>query len=413
MALAERKVVLPGLHTGQQQVDRERKRFNVLACGRRWGKTKYLTRRMGLTLLHGRRYGYFAATYKLQTEVWQELESRLGHVAKFRKVDNRVEFQNGVIEFWTLTDPDAGRSRNYHEVGIDEGGLVRDLETKWYEAIRPTLADFKGEADFAGTPKGRNFFHTGFNLGQDPLNPEWASWQMPTSTNPYIDPMEIEAARTGVNGSGGMPERSFRQEYLAEFLEDAGGVFRKVSLAVDKGRHHDEPPEPKKSYQMGLDFARTEDFTVITIVDQDLRQVYFERINEISWERIYNAAEMAAKRYSCPVVLDSTGMAGDVQYETLRKRGLKVVPYNFTNATKEALIDNLALKIENGDVSLMDIAVQTDELQAFEYHLTPSRNVTMSAPEGMHDDTVIALALACWGMKPRTGVIKPVKRNWV
>ena len=406
-------VRLPGLHSAQQTVESQRKRFNVLACGRRWGKSKYLTRAMAVTMLKGQSYGYFAATYKLQTEVWDELHSRMAHVADFRKQEQRVKFPNGgLIEFWTLSDPDAGRSRKYHRIGIDEGGLVKDLETKWYEAIRPTLTDYRGEADFAGTPKGRNFFHTGFVLGQDPLNSEWASWQMPTSTNPFIDPMEIEAARVGPDGHGGMPDRAFRQEYLAEFLEDAGGVFRKVSLAVDWGRKQDEPPKPGRSYRIGLDLARVEDFTVISIVSDEGRQVYFERINEISWERQLNAVEMAAKRYSAPIVMDSTGMGGDKIYEDLRKRSLKVVPYNFTNATKEALIDNLALKIERGDVRLMDIPVQTEELQAFEYTLTPSRNVTMSAPEGMHDDTVIALALACWGKAGTTGAAKNRGGSW-
>jgi len=401
------EILLPGHHDGQALVESQRKRFNVLACGRRWGKTKFLTRAMAVTLLKGERYGYFAATYKLQTEVWQELQSRIGHVAHFKKVENRVEFPNGgLIEFWTLTDPDAGRSRKYHKVGIDEGGLVKDLESKWHEAIRPTLADYKGEADFAGTPKGRNFFHTGFALGQDPLNEEWMSWQMPTSTNPWIDPSEIEAARMG------MPERAFQQEFLAVFLEDAGGVFRKVSLAIDKGRNKDGAPEPGRSYQCGLDLARTMDFTVITVVDDQGKQVYFERINEISWERQLNAVEMVCKRYSCPVVMDSTGMGGDKIYEDLRKRNLRVTPYNFTNSTKEALIDNLALKIERGDVSLMDIQIQTDELQAFEYQLTPSRNVTMSAPEGMHDDTVIALALACWNNRPKIATIKAKQGAW-
>lgn len=398
MAIARTEIILPGLHAGQQTVESERKRFNVLACGRRWGKSKYLTRAMALTLLRGQNYGYFAATYKLQLEVWDELFSRLKNVADFRKTENRVKFQGGVIEFWTLTDPDAGRSRRYHRVGIDEGGLVKDLEAKWHESIRPTLADFKGEADFAGTPKGRNFFHTGFALGQDPLNPEWASWQMPTSSNPYIDPAEIEAARVGINGSGGMPERAFRQEFLAEFLDDAGGVFRGVTLVVDDGRNEDEPRQPDRSYSMGVDLARVEDFTVITVLDQDGRQVYFERFNQISWERQKQSIQVAYQRYQpASFFLDSTG-AGDPIFEDLRRMGMRVTGYHFTNASKTSLVDNLAMMIETGKVRLMDVPVQTDELRAYEYHLTPSRNVTMSAPEGMHDDTVISLSLAAWGL---------------
>jgi len=349
---------------------------------------------MAITLLKGQKYGYFAATYKLQIEVWQELKSRIpASVANFKKVENRVEFGNGgLIEFWTLTDPDAGRSRKYHRVGIDEGGLVKDLEAKWHEAIRPTLADYRGQADFAGTPKGRNFFHTGFAMGQDPLNEEWMSWQMPTSSNPWIDKEEIEAAKQG------MPERAFRQEFLAEFLEEAGGVFRGVSLVVDKDRSENEPKEPGKSYYMGVDLARVEDFTVIAIFDQNGRQVYFERFNQISWERQKQSILVVCQQYKpTAFYLDSTG-AGDPIYEDLRRMGLPVIGYHFSNASKTALIDNLAMKIETGKVRLLDIQTQTDELNAYEYHLTQARNVTMSAPEGMHDDTVIALSLAAWGL---------------
>lgn len=394
-------VHLPGLHSGQQTVEDGRARFNVLACGRRWGKSKYLTRRIGCTLLKERKYGYFAAHYKLVQEVWDELHTRLSGVCKFEVSKNRIRFgSEGVAEFWTLEDEDAGRSRRYHEVGIDEGGLVKKLDTKWNEAIRPTLADFKGSADFAGTPKGRNFFHTAFSMGQDPMNLEWASWQMPTSTNPYIDPSEIEAARLQ------MPERSFLQEFMAEFLEEAGGVFRGVSLVVDDGRKENENAKDSQCC-LGVDLARVEDFTVLTVMDSAGRQIYFDRFNQISWERQVAEIETIAKKYKATVFMDSTGL-GDPIYERVRKLGVNVKPYHLSNASKEALIDNLAMKIEQGKVSLMDLPVQTDELLAYEYTLTPSRNVTMNAPAGMHDDTVIALALAAWGLQGGSGWGKPI-----
>jgi hypothetical protein len=100
------------------------------------------------------------------------------------------------------------------------------------------------------------------------------------------------------------------------------------------------------------------------------------------------------------VFFDSTGV-GDPPFEQLRKAGVPVRGYAFTNASKEALIDNLALKIEQGAVRLMDIPAQTNELLAYQYELTPSRNVRMNAPEGMHDDCVIGLALAAWGLANR------------
>jgi phage terminase large subunit-like protein len=57
-------------------------------------------------------------------------------------------------------------------------------------------------------------------MGMDPNEPEWASWMMPTATNPYIHPDEIAAAKLL------MPPRSFDQEFMAKFLDTAaGGLF--------------------------------------------------------------------------------------------------------------------------------------------------------------------------------------------
>ena len=311
----------------------------------------------------------------------------------------------GLIEFWSLKDnPDAGRSRKYKRVVIDEAAKVANLENAWNKAIRPTLADLKGGADFYSTPKGHDFFWKTHTWGQDPNRPEWRSWTMPTSRNPYIDKDEIEAARRE------LPERVFRQEYLAEFLEDAGGVFRKVGDAVDKGRTANDPPVKGENYSGGIDLARIEDFTVITILNSAGRQVYHERFNQISWERQIASAKRASDLYNATFYVDSTGV-GDAPFEAFRKAGIRVMPYVFTNASKESLIDNLAIGIENNKFRLMDIPDQTNELIAYQYELTPSRNVRMNAPEGVHDDCVIGLGLAAWGLsRPRQEIYR-IKRD--
>jgi len=308
----------------------------------------------------------------------------------------------GVVEFWSLEDPDAGRSRKYRRVVVDEAAMIRNLEDAWNNAIRPTLTDFKGDADLYSTPKGRNFFWKGFVRGQDPFEPEWATWTtgnntgLPTTSNPYIDPAEVEAARNG------LPERVFRQEYLAEFLDDAGGVFRKVSEAIDAGRCLPEEPVPHATYCLGVDLARVHDFTVLVVLDATGRQVYHERFNQISWERQINTILEVAKRYKAHVWMDSTGV-GDPPFEAVRRAWPRVSGFQFTNSSKEGLIDNLAMQIEQGKLRLMDVPEQTSELLAYQYELTPSRNVRMNAPEGMHDDCVISLALATWGMTSANG----------
>jgi hypothetical protein len=188
----------------------------------------------------------------------------------------------------------------------------------------------------------------------------------------------------------------FRQEYLAEFLDEAGGVFRRVSESIDRGRTSNlVKGDSKEQYSAGLDLARLEDFTVITIVDSTGKQVYFERFNQISWERQIGAVVAAVKPFNAVVYVDSTGV-GDPIFERLLNAGVQAQPYQFTNASKGRLIDQLAMQLEQGKLRLMDIPEQENELVAYAYELTAARNVRMGAPEGMHDDTVIALALASW-----------------
>jgi hypothetical protein len=346
--------------------------------------------------LEGYPVGWFAPSYKYLSEAWRDFIRILRPViASDNFTEKRIELiTGGVIDFWSLDDPDAGRSRKYKRVTIDEAAKVKNLEQCWNAGIRPTLTDFRGDADMYSTPKGHDFFWRCYSRGEDPTDRDWACWTMPTAANPFIDPAEIEDAKRQ------LPDRVFQQEYMAEFLDDAGGVFRGVADAVDTGRSQNEPKAAGRSYSMGVDLARVQDFTVITVVDDLGRQVYFERFNKISWERQIAAVTSAANAYNATIFIDSTGV-GDPIFERLRQAQLKITGYQFTNASKEALIDNLAMKIERGDARFMDIAEQTNELLAFTYEMTPSRNVRMNAPEGMHDDCVISLALAYWKPKPK------------
>jgi len=225
---AKAPLVLLGLitlHDGQQKIHKERKRFNVVACGRRWGKT-----RLGCYLaceqlaIANSLVGWFAPNYKYLSDAWDEILAILTRsdvVASSNKTDKIIRLTNGsLIEFWTLEDEDAGRSRRYHRVIVDEVAKQQGMSGRWDKAISPTLADFVGDAYFLSTPKGSTgFFYDIFQFGQSATEPEWASWQMPTSSNDYIPKEEIEAAERRSTPLG------YRQEWLAEFVQPAGAVF--------------------------------------------------------------------------------------------------------------------------------------------------------------------------------------------
>jgi len=239
-------LTLPRPHAAQQRVINDAKRFNVVDCGRRWGKTELGMDRLIQPALQGRPVGWFAPNYKLAAPVWRDLQSRLYPVTRdVNQQERRLELMGGgSLELWSLDSPDSGRGRAYAAVVLDEAALIPNLEYAWQESIRPQLTDHRGSAWFLSTPKGTaNYFHTLFQRGQDATQADWASWQMPTSSNPYIDPAEIAAARVDLS------ELAYLQEYEAVFCNWEGAVFRRILDCVA------DPPERTPACAIGVDWA--------------------------------------------------------------------------------------------------------------------------------------------------------------
>jgi hypothetical protein len=147
-------------HPAQMRLIQESQRFNVVCCGRRWGKTVLGMDRLIQAALEGKPVAWFSPTYRLLGDVWRELLCVLAPAIRQKsEQEKRLELINGgVIELWSLDSADAGRSRKYAVVVIDEAAMVPALEQAWQQSIRPTLTDLKGCAWFLSTPKGMNYF---------------------------------------------------------------------------------------------------------------------------------------------------------------------------------------------------------------------------------------------------------------
>lgn len=387
MRTTHTELVLPRLHPAQRGIKRDARRFNVLACGRRFGKTMLGHDLAIHPLLKGQPVGWFAPTYKVLIEAWQAIVRLLHPVTRrLSEQEKRIElWTGGVFEAWSLENPDAGRSRKYGRVLIDEAGLSAKLMASWQEALRPTLSDYAGDAYLLGTPKGRNGFWQLFQRGMDDAKGEWASWQLPTSANPYIQASEIEAARQE------LPERIFRQEYLAEFLEDAGGVFRGVRDVCTAQRLQPYPG----TFRMGVDWGQTNDFTVLTVFDAGTqRMVDMDRFNKVDWALQRARLSAMAQKWGVERIVAERNSIGGPNIEALRREGLPVLAFETTAVSKPPLIESLVLAIEKREVELLNDPVLINELESYER--TVSRDTGRSkygAPEGLHDDVVISVAL--------------------
>lgn len=389
---------LPKPHSAQQQIVREQKRFNVVCCGRRFGKTKMSLLLLAPPALSGLPVAYLSPTYKMLSEQWREARQRLAPVAsRIDSQQNRIELiTGGVLDMWSLEAYESIRGRKYALVVVDEAAMVPNLEEAWNAAIRPTLTDYKGKAWLLSTPRGANFFRTCWERGQDPLQPEWASWQMPTTSNPYIDPAEVASARRE------LPERIFAQEYLATFLESAGGVFRNVA-ACSTGTP--QQPHPGHQYVIGADWAKSDDFSCFSVWDVATRQeVYLDRSNKIDYEVQIQRLVALAQRYNNATLIPETNSIGTPIIEQLERRGVTTLPFTTTNATKSAAIEALALALEQQSVTLLNDPIATAEMQAYEMERLPSGMFRYSAPENIHDDTVVSRLLGYYGItNPATG----------
>ena len=361
-------------------------RFKVLACGRRWGKTRLGVNECLDVAAGGGRAWWVAPSYKMSEVGWRPLRqigTRVG--AEVRLGDRQVLLPGGgEVAVRSADNPQSLRGEGLDFLVMDECAFI--AEDAWIEALRPALSDRQGRAMFISTPKGMNWFWRNWQRGRDGGADDWASWQFPTSGNPYIAATEIEAARDV------MPERVFAQEYLAQFLDDAGGVFRRVMAAATAT---EQKPEAGHQYVMGVDWGKSNDFTVLTVMDVTTRAVVcMDRFNQIDYAVQRGRLVALAERYRPSVILAESNAIGEPIIEQLQRDGLPVRAFQTTNATKAAIIESLALAFEQGSIKILNDPVLIGELQAYEMNRLPSGMTRYSAPEGLHDDTVMSLALA-------------------
>jgi hypothetical protein len=345
-----------------------------------------------------------APTFDL-THVATEEWARLFPVSvySFNRTEHVIRLvTGGRVYFRSADNPDSFLGRGYDDAIIDEAARVsRDAIER---AILPTLADRSGRALAITTPKGkRNWVFEWYQRGLDSEQPEWAAAHAPSTENPAVAEWCRQNAPIEMGGLGGMTMDIYRQEILAEFLEDAAAVFRNVRACVSGELSTWADARPPV---IGADVAKHQDFTVLTgMADRDgkRRVVCWDRFHRIPWplqvERI-KAASVAAG--GAVVLVDATGV-GDAVHDDLVAAGVNVIPYKFSNESKQRLVQGLVLDIEQGNVSYPANDVLIGELESYAYDISPLGQFRYNAPNGMHDDAVISLALANLAMKMYSG----------
>lgn len=361
--------------------------------GRRWGKT-VLGGVLGMNVLrqHGR-VAWIAPTYKNTRAPWRWavqvaqplVASKRFAVSKSDKVI--TSDLGGFLALYSADNIEAILGEAFNLVIVDEAARIQ--EYAWTDSIQPTLADADGDAILISTPKGRNWFWREWMRGQAELA-DTASFTAPTSANP--NPRIKRAAEMAQLRTS---DRTYRQEWLAQFIEDGGGVFRNVQAAATA-----EPAEPiaEHQYVMGVDWGRTNDATVMIVLDVTIsRMVAMERLTNTDYRTQLDRLRNLNTKYKPVSIIAELNSMGGPLVEAMQGFGLPVTGFTTTNATKSAAIDALALAFEQSKLTILNSELLIGELEAYESERLPGGLLRYSAPSGMHDDTVMALAMAWHG----------------
>lgn len=216
-------------------------RFNIPCCGRRWGKSIATGHRGTYKTFIPNTYNWIVApTYKLGEKefriIWQDFEKLgiLKHCKKAYSVkqgDMRIQTPWGsIVEVMSAEKPDGLLGEGLSHAIMSEA--ARHNRDTWEQYIEPALSDLQGSADFPSTPKGYNWYHGLWLLGQEnkpASNPdrytrEYNSWSFPSWTNPVRYPggeKNAEIMRIRAVSS----KTYFDQEYGAQFTSYAGAIY--------------------------------------------------------------------------------------------------------------------------------------------------------------------------------------------
>lgn len=357
--------------------------YSILRCGRRYGKTAYAGNWAVDGCVNSELVGWFAPSYKIMSEVWYELSLMLDpirlHSSKTDGLYRTVG--GGRIDFWTLENLDAGRSRKYHRIIIDEAAFTNNetMMDQWERAIEPTLADYNGRVLICSNTNGvdpENFLFRlspGLNGGDAPgpdgrgSKYKFREYHAPSSRNPYLSREFLAKKQAQLH------PLVWQQEYLAEFVDFSGvaffprekllvngepvpmprrldGVYAVVDTAVKTGKDNDGTAV--------MYFGITNNVPVpLTILDWDITQVsgdlldiwlkgVFLRLEELARECHSRSGSLGAH-----IEDKSTGM---VLLQQALRRGWPAHPINskLTAMGKDERAMNAAGYVHNDKVKI-------------------------------------------------------------
>lgn len=433
--------------------------FFVLCFGRQSGKS-FFCKKLALDRAINMREKVMWVAPAISTAQthWDDIEAVITRAQekgfKIKSINQsrkQIKFLGGgQITIRSAIQPDRLRGPSLDLIILDEAAFFPDGKNTFESIIQPMVTATGGKIVLASTPNGRNWFYDIYKKGLDPKNEFYKSWTSTSFDSPYQNIKLLEEIRTSI------PAKKWREEYLAEFLADAGGVFAGVEEASTLDMLY--APLPGHDYVMGVDIGFVNDETAVCIIDKYTReQVYGESWSNVGtlptlrrlaalfdlWQpevtlfeknglgetffdlikavfsgrdpdehllsTIYDDSDSEYDPYDDSYInhygdpdeySNIVRLPGRSKRNEIRVNGMTIRGVHMNNEMKRAFVDGLSADVEYRRLKLLNDKSeygmkQINQMSTYERKPTVSgMSVTYAAQDGEHDDLVAALYLA-------------------
>lgn len=378
-----RALELPVLYPKQRAAIYDPRRYSVIEASTKAGKTMgcmvWIVELAWTSQAH-RNYWWVAPVSSQANIAFDRIRFGFGAAKdiEVNKTDKFIRFPGaGTIWFKSADKVDTLYGDDVYAAVIDEASRCKD---DVLAAIRSTLTATRGKLRIIGNVKGRK--NWAYRLARQA--------QGGAADMGYHKLTAYDAAAAGVfpyseieDAKAILPDHIFKELYLAEPSDDGGNPF-----GLDMIARCVEPMSSSAPISWGWDLAKSQDWTVGIALDMEGKVCQFHRWQKPWHETRARILELTGTK---PALVDSTGV-GDPIVEELQRSNGYFTGFKFTSTSKQQLMEGLAMAIAKREIRYPDGPIR-QELDDFEYQHSTT-GVRYSAPAGLHDDCVMALALA-------------------
>jgi len=323
---------LPRQH--QEFLHENIKRFNVLVCHRRFGKSTFaINHILDDGLRNNKRnpqYAFIGPTYgQVKRIIWEVAKDYVKEIPNVTineaelRIDIRRPHLGDKVRIMLLSGENPGSIKGIYLDGaiLDEYAEMDPIV--WSQVVRPTLSDRKGWGIFIGTPKGNNHFYDIFQFAE--TNPKWFSKVFKASETNILPQSELDDCKAE------MSEEEYDQEFECSFTAAlVGSYYAKQFKKIDEDKRvRNLPHDPSLAVDLYWDLG-IGDATAVWFLQQfghEYRFIDYYEISGAALPEIVNELKRRREKHKYSyreVVLPHDGAArsldtGRTRQETLRE----------------------------------------------------------------------------------------------